>query len=429
MNSILLESSHKLMARFFDASIRELALVPIYGNDFYNNPEILHDYKSSPFYMTSNDNVITLKSTFYMLPSILSGREIYFLQLGLFNFNINHSLCSMISFVNHFLDTYASPIQTMIPSKSSPSLVEQVPSMSDIEFHIAVDGFDCKVFNIQSKEKDFDETFCLFHALFNTLAINIQKKKSLTITGSLLTSFIELGSEYDDSFVLLSQLTDEGEYGTMNNKLIEFELNDTSIGVKVNQIHIMINPFPLIRSVHSILSIIDKLPIKTLKSSSAPKKKSSELSYSLDLIQPLVEFVVNEEELLCFDCYELKIDYNTLFYFDVSVLAKQLGLYSMYLEPAMKVDYCSDLTGTFSISFNETPLYGVIHVELERLMAQCYPRFISLVNSLQLVFSEMISFCLFKLMTRCANGFKESFCLLAYLLFSQGRDGYFDPFL
>lgn len=399
MNAILLESSHSLVARFFDASVRELALVPIYSNDFYSNTELLHDFKNSPFYLTSNENVITLKSTFYMPQSIYSGKEIYFLQLGLFNFTVNHSLYSILQFANHIVDSYHSPLQKILTRTPTSQPVPPPPStVHDLDVHIAVDGVDCNVFNINvdPKEKDCDESFCFFHALFNSLALTIQKKESLITSGSLLGCTIEMGSEDDDSCALLSQLAESSTYDMVNNKLFEFEINNNSICVKINQVHIMINPFSLLRSANAILNVVDKLPLSNLlkSSPSSPSEStpsSHQLCYSLDLIQPLIELVVNEKELVCLDCFELRFDYNPIFFYDISMVTNQLELYSVYLDSQFRVDYCSDLSGSFSMTFNDNPLYGIIRIELDKLMVHCYPKLFSLVNSLQTMLTDVMS--------------------------------------
>lgn len=90
-----------------------------------------------------------------------------------------------------------------------------------------------------------------------------------------------------------------------------------------------------------------------------------------------------------FECSSLKLDYNPLFFYDITLAANQLELYSIYIDSKSRIDFCSDLTGFLSVTFNETPLYGIIQVELQRLLIHCYPDLFVLINSLQSLMEEV----------------------------------------
>lgn len=299
------------MARFFDASIRELGLVAITSNDFYNNNDVLNDFKYSPFYLSSDDNVVTLKSTFYMPRESWSGRVIYYIQLGLFNVSVNHSLYEILKVAGHLIDSYAPSIQQlMIPKENtqitSVTSVTSTRSGRELEIHFTVDGIDFKVFNINmnGREKEYDDSLCYLRACLNTVALNIQKKEGLSLTGSLEGCSIELGSENTERFIVLTQLSEETDYD-LNNKLVEFEMTDHTIQLKINQIHILIDPFSLLQSVDSVLTVVDQLPIPSWPSIQMDESQNSatevyevppkkELCYSFELNQPLIELLVND---------------------------------------------------------------------------------------------------------------------------------------
>lgn len=298
----------------FDASIRELGLVAITSNDFYNNNDVLNDFKYSPFYLSSDDNVVTLKSTFYLPRVFRSGKAIFFIQLGLFNVSVNHSLYEILKVVGHLIDSYVPCIQSLMTPKektqttsvSSVTSVTSAASNRDLEIHFTVDGLEFKVFSIHlnGREKEYDDSVCYLRACLNTIGLDIQKKDVLSLTGSLKGCLLELGSENTERFIVLTQLSDETDYD-LNNKLVEFEMTDHTIKLKVDHIHILIDPFSLLQSVDSVLTVVDKLPIPSWPSNKkdeslniatevcevSPKK---ELCYSFELNQPLIELLVND---------------------------------------------------------------------------------------------------------------------------------------
>lgn len=343
------------MTRLFDASLHELAIVPIYSNDFYNYPEVLNDFKLSPLYLTSEDKVITLSSTYYMPQSVLSGKAIYLIQLGLFNVTVGHSLYDILDVVSNFWVSFSSSFEsgsespsqvdlsvnnssqgnvsvnnssqsnTSINNSSSQSLTKQSSLNRDIDFHLTMNGIDCKVYdmNINPKEHDCDESICYLHLFFNTFAMNIQKKEGVDISGSLQNCILELYDGKEDTYIVLNQLETDSNYDIVN--LVEFHKNENLVELTINQIHILINPSILLQSIHSILMILKKLPLDPffddddsilIDSSEVSRtnsidilsdeailpitdqeiegKKIKQYNFVIQLNQPLIEFVLND---------------------------------------------------------------------------------------------------------------------------------------
>ena len=335
------------MTRLFDASLHELAIVPIYSNDFYNYPEVLNDFKLSPLYMTSEDKVITLSSTYYMPQSVLSGKAIYLIQLGLFNVTVGHSLYDILDVVSNFWVSFSSsfeggndkesrvdlPVNNLISqgnlpintNSSSQSLTKQSSSNRDIDFHLTMNGIDCRVYdmNVNPKEHDCDESICYLHLFFNTFAMNIQKKEGVDLSGSLQNCLLELYDGKEDTYIVLNQLETDSNYDIVN--LIEFHVNEKLVELTINQIHILVNPSILLQSTSSILTILKKLPLDPffedddsilIDSSEVSRtnsidilcdeailpsteqeidgKKTKQYNYVIELNQPLIEFVLND---------------------------------------------------------------------------------------------------------------------------------------